>query len=103
MAKSLARRDLVRSLRRKFGFEESAGAKHNRYVLWVDGKKVAITSVSRGTKYRELSAPILSKIAGQVNASSLGYLVEMVECSKSPKDYLKLLKDDGHIQSERPG
>lgn len=54
-----------------FGFQKSAGANHDRYVLWVDDKKVAITSVSRGRDYRELGVPILRKIAGQVNASNL--------------------------------
>lgn len=88
---SLSRRALTKALTRKFGYEKSAGSRHDRFTLFMKGKRIATTYVSRGTNYRELGAPILTQIAHQVQVGDLSTLLDMVECTVSLDEYRRIV------------
>ena len=90
----LPKRQLVRSLRRKFHFEDVPGTRHDALSLFVGGTKVATTRFSRSG--REIGDGLLKQIAGQLRVD-LQTLKAMHDCSVSREDYLRLLGDEGFL------
>jgi thiamine monophosphate kinase len=84
----ISKRKLTKCLEKKFHFAEEAGSKHEKYVLRVGNRKAAMTFFSRS--HTDISDGLLSKIARQLGVDSKT-LLEMVDCTVSNEDYLRLL------------
>ncbi len=90
----IKKRDLQTCFKKKFGFDEMDGSKHEAVSLFIDEKKIATVRFSRS--HRSISDTILSRIAKQcwVNITELR---QMYDCTISRDDYLKLLEENGHL------
>lgn len=81
-------------LTRKFGFTTGAGTKHEALELYAEGRKVAITRLSRS--HDEISDPLLSQIARQIHVNSR-ILRQMCECTVSAQEYIETLREQGRL------
>lgn len=86
---SIEKRELERCLSNKFGFQLKDGPKHERFILKLDGKKVAITTMSRS--WRVISDSMLSMIAKQLHVDRRT-LEGMCACTMSRDAYVVLLR-----------
>ena len=94
---TLKRKKLCGSLRSK-GFAEREGGSHMVYHLWVDGKDRGIkTTVSRGTAYKTLGAPLVAAIRRQLCLETFEELEELVQCPLTKDGYAALLRQRGCI------
>lgn len=83
------KREVRASLLKKFGFIEDEGTKHERVVLYVEGRPVATTVFSRG--HREISDDILREVADQIGVN-LSALKRMIGCTIDREEYLRRLQ-----------
>jgi hypothetical protein len=68
---------------------------HTFYQLSVDGRKTVInTKISHGEK--EIGDPLLGIMARQLRLSKRSFL-ELVDCPLSLLEYIRLLRENGHI------
>lgn len=86
----ISKRDLRRSLIEKFGFEKVSGSRHEALTLFLADRKAATARFSRAQT--EIDDSILRLIARQLWVP-LGYLKQMVACTKSREDYLRHLHE----------
>ena len=91
---SIPKRTLQSKLKQKFGFEDTSGSKHEGLALYVNDKKVATVRLSRS--HDTIDDSILRVIAKQCWVS-MGFLREMVDCTKSQEDYATHLKRMGRL------
>lgn len=89
--------EFVDKLTKKFHFDYENKNGHYCYVLRNNGKLIAFTYVSRGSKRKEICNTLLTPIARQLKVNSIAYLKEMINCTKSEKDYLDHLRDNGYL------
>ena len=92
----ITKRQFRRCLKRKFGFEEVAGSKHEALSLIVSGKKVATTRFSRSRSGQDIGSTLLSQMAGQLWVNSM-ILQQMYSCDVDRDEYLKLLQQQGRL------
>jgi hypothetical protein len=90
------KRDVKRKLISKFHFEERPGSKHECLSLVIDGKKYATTRFSRG--HSEITDGVLTEISKQLFVYNLGFLKEMLDCTKSRSDYLNRWNQNKHLR-----
>ena len=89
-------KDVTASLLRKGFRRRNGGDKY--YHLHVDGKKTPVfTFVSHGEK--EIHDGLLRQMAIQTRLPRARFL-DLVDCPLSAEEYLKSLRDGGHIPSE---
>lgn len=95
---SNVRRAWVSAALAKKGFALDDGrGDHDFYHLVVDGKKTHLfTKLSRGTKYRDLGAPLASAMATQVGLTKAEFL-KLVECEIDGAALVKMLRARGNI------
>lgn len=68
---------------------------HYYYYLYVDGVDVGIfTKISRGSKAREISEPLISVMAKQLRINKKQF-IEFVDCTVKYLDYLQILRGKG--------
>lgn len=90
----ISKRDLRRSLIKKFYFQEVPGSRHEAVALFVGDEKVATARFLRS--HTEISDNILTLIAREIWVN-LGYLKRMYDCTRSRQDYLDRLRETGHL------
>ena len=69
---------------------------HERFRLLVDGRRVARTQVSRGSKYRTMDESILADIAREIHITR-AFLYSLINGEKTREDYLDELRRQGLI------
>lgn len=91
-------RSVIQDSFAKKGFQEKLGGNHQRFIYFsLQGKKTAVhTKLSRGTKYKTLSDPLIAQMAKQCKLTK-GDFLELVDCPLSREDYEKKLKTRGAI------
>ena len=67
---------------------------HERFRLFVNGRPVARTHVSRGSKYRTMDESILADIARELHITRR-FLYQLVSGEKTREDYLDELSQQG--------
>lgn len=77
------------------GFSRSE-RRHRFFELFIGGRKVAQTEVSRGTSHRTVSDNMVAKVARDLHISR-AFLYELARGAKTPEDYLDWLRDRGLI------
>lgn len=86
-------REIATSLQQK-GFKKKEND-HVFFHLWIDGKKTSVyTKLSHGEK--EVSDSLLGMMARQVKLNRRQF-DNLIDCPLSAEDYIKLLKDSGHL------
>jgi len=86
---------VIENLQRK-GFRKRQGG-DKYFHLYVDGKKTAVfTFVSHGE--REIHDGLLGQMAKQTHLVKKEFL-DLVDCPMTEDDYLKLLRERGHLSS----
>ena len=86
-------RERLRRTLLALGFEPSQ-RDHELFELYVGGKRVARTKLSRGSEYRTLSENVIATIARQLRISR-AFLYELVAGNKTKADYLGILREQG--------
>jgi hypothetical protein len=91
-------RDTIHESFLKKGFQQKDGGDHLRYIyLSSDGKKTAVhTKMSRGSKYKYLSDPLIAQMAKQCMLAKSDFLA-LVDCPLTRQDYENKLKQHGAI------
>lgn len=80
------------------GFQARKGSDHDRFFLYVDGRKTGIhTKFSRGAKVREIPPDILRKMQRQLYLDSMQELVDLLTCPMDGEQYLALLSQREHL------
>ena len=96
----LQRRDVLTGLKKK-GFREDTKCNRDHTVLAYydeNGRFSGIsTSVSRGTKYREIRDDLLFKMARQCRLERKEEFLDLVKCPMSREQYEHLLVEAGHV------
>lgn len=93
--------NMQRTLTNKLGFIRS-NRNHLFYTLFdKTGKVVVKTKLSHQSRGNDISKPIFSAIARQINLTT-PQLKDAVECPLSRKDYSDILKEKGIINSDLP-
>ncbi len=89
---SLNAGDLEDCLLRKLQASEVAGGRHRRFRIYdTSGKLVSDTLMSRGWRgSTAISAGIVGSIKNQLKLPKMGDLVDLVSCTMSREEYLKL-------------
>lgn len=96
----LDRSEITSSLLRK-GFKRSQKqSKHHDYFLYHTNDKVTslYTYVSRGTKYKTLSDPLVSKMAKQTKLTN-DQFHNLVDCTLTAEEYKDILTRNNHIEN----
>ena len=96
----LQRRDVLSGLKKKGFLEDKEGDKSHWVLVYYDagGRFSGITTrLSRGTKYREIRAPLLTKMAKQCRLERKEEFHNLVECPMSREAYECLLVSAGHL------
>jgi hypothetical protein len=86
--------DLQQRLRRKFGYQDVDGSKHEALELVIDDRKIATTRFSRSGS--DISDGVLAQIAKELWVQ-LGYLKGMYNCTNTCEDYLQRLRESGRF------
>ena len=88
------RKEIKKSLLNK-GFA-SYNSHHEMFFFCVDGKKTSVkTRLSQGNE--ECGTNLLGLMARQCKLSRAKF-EELVDCPLSSEEYLKILKDGGHVR-----
>lgn len=77
------------------GFSRSE-RRHRFFELFIGGRKIAQTEVSRGTSHRTISDNLVAKVARDLHISR-AFLYELVRGTKTKEDYLNWLKERGLV------
>ena len=94
-------RDMEKTLLSKLGFLRS-NTHHYFYDLFDGhGKLIVKTKLSHGSKSKDITKGIFSKIAKQIKVSA-PQLRDAVKCPLSRKDYSDILKEQGLTTSDLP-
>ena len=94
------RNDIQSSLKQK-GFQEKEKTKHRYYDFIYDDKITSVsTFVSRGTKYKEISDDILSRMWKQLRLNNKKELLDLVDCPMGEEELITLLQAKGILSSE---
>lgn len=95
MGNSRARSAIQESLVKK-GFLLKEGGDHWRYVFPSrNGKKTPVrTKISRGSKYKYLSDPLIAQMAKQCKLTKSDFLA-LVDCPMSRQEYETKLQQQG--------
>ena len=91
----IPKRNLQKCLRKKFGFVDVGGSKHDALALFYEDRKVATVRFSFGQ--REIDDTILKLIAKEAWVQ-LGFLKGMYSCKKSEQDYIKFLDENNLLR-----
>lgn len=82
------------------GFQARKGSDHDRFFLYVDGRKTRIhTKFSRGSKVREIPPSILDKIRRQLHLENIQEVVDLLLCPMNGARYLELLHQRGELEN----
>lgn len=84
------RKDVEAALKQK-GFVLKEQRDHRYYFFFLDGRQVARTKVSHGTKYKDLADDLIGGMARQCNLSKEQFL-DQVKCPMSREEYEELLR-----------
>ena len=95
MAEFRDREAIERGLLKK-GFAKKDGGDHHRYIfLSHDGKKTSIhTKMSRGTRHRLVSTPLITLMARQCRLSTREFLA-LVDCPMTETAYREITAKQG--------
>ncbi len=94
-------RSNIQSTLKKKGFREEEKAKHRYYHFVYSGKFTGVsTFVSRGTKYKEISDSILSKMRKQLHLNNKKELLDLVDCPMDEDQLVAILRDKGILPAE---
>lgn len=96
----LDRRDIERALESKLKFKRLAGD-HRIFVL-DEGGKLLKTKTSHGTGHKAIGDLLISQMAKQLFVPRQ-FFIEMVRCTKTRMDYLRLLASRGIIFEDASG
>ena len=88
--------EVKRLLVQKFEFEETQGKKHDAYAFYYNGKKIATTRFSRGSRI-VIGDSLLQMIAREIQVHRLGFVKGMFSCTNSRDDYIAELQRQGLI------
>lgn len=92
-------KDVAASLTKK-GFH-SHHSDHQRFYLHVEGKKTAVrTMISHSAK--EIDDNLLSLMARQVKLNKKLF-ADLIDCPLSQEQYVKLLREGGHVSRPDSG
>ena len=88
--------DVEKALKKK-GFTEDKSKSHNKYVLYIDGKKTNInTHTSQGASHKEISECMLNTMAKQMKITRKEF-DSFVQCTLSEENYKKILYERNEI------
>ena len=83
------------------GFREEEKAKHRYYHFTYNGKDTGVsTFVSRGTKYKEISDSLLSKMWKQLHLNKKQDLLDLVDCPMATEQLIALLQTKGILPAK---
>jgi len=89
-------REVISALTSK-GFVRSNND-HKKFILYINNQKTNIrTKVSHGRASKDLDSFILSSIKKQIKLDTISQLCELIDCTLSGSDYLKILKINNKI------
>ncbi|MCU7838887.1 MAG: hypothetical protein KZQ94_05860 [Candidatus Thiodiazotropha sp. (ex Troendleina suluensis)] len=76
------------------GFMQEACAHHDKYMYYVDDKFTGVhTRISRGSKYRDYSDNLLSKMKKQLKLNSSSELLALIDCPMTKEQYKQILHE----------
>lgn len=94
-------RDMQKTLLNKLGYSQS-NTHHFFYSLYDrDGRLVAKTKLSHGSRGNDISKGVFSAIARQMQLTK-AQLQDAVKCPLSRDDYSDILREKGFINSDLP-
>jgi len=94
-------RHAIQSALRRKGFQQYEKTKHRYYHFLYNGKLTGVsTFVSRGTKYKEISDGLLSKMWKQLYLNNKQELLDLVDCPMSEQQLVALLRNNGILPAE---
>jgi len=91
----LPRTDVEQALERKLRFDRQE-SDHRYFTLEIDGRVVARTKTSHGTKHREIGDQLVGTMARQLHVSRSQFEA-VVRCTRSRDEYLAALRERGFI------
>ena len=91
----LSRRSVERTLAHKLGMQQDQ-RDHRVYRLYVGGRLVAQTKVSRGSGYHTLGHDLVRAMARDLKVPT-PFFRELDACSKELDDYLDSLRESGIV------
>ena len=95
MIKPLKANKVGSALRSK-GFDKKDSKRHEKFVLYVDGKKTKIfTVMSRG--HKEISKGLIKTMMKQLKFDDFKQFLDFVECPMTYEDYVTFLRKKGEI------
>jgi hypothetical protein len=91
------KRNTVESALTQKGFELQADGDHRYYFFFFNGRRIARTKVSRGTKYKDLADDLLQQMARQCCLTK-GHFLNLIDCSMTQEQYEAELKQQGYLE-----
>ena len=93
---SMRKREIRRTLLRKFSFQEVPGSRHEAVAFYFGNEKIATTRFSRGSG-SDIGDDLLAVMAKEVRVCQLRFFREMIDCTRSYDDYVGRLREGGYI------
>ena len=94
-------RNAIQSSLKQKGFQEKEKTNHRYYHFVYDDKITSVsTFVSRGTKYKEISDDILSRMWKQLGLNKKKELLDLVDCPMGKEELISVLQAKGILPPE---
>ena len=100
---SLKAKDIEAALKKK-GYEKAKNRStdHKYYVLVINNiKQNVYTKISHGMK--DVPSWLINEMTSQLKMPDINYLKDYVNCDIERDEYIQMLLDDGHINTEDIG